>query len=56
MLHHEELKKEKNKPKTSRRKKIMKISREEINEIENRKMTEKGNENESCFFEKIQQN
>lgn len=45
-------KKEQNKPKTSRRKEIMKIE-VEINETKGRKAIQKINKTKSCFFEKI---
>ena len=45
-------KEEQTEPKISRRKEIIKI-RAKINETENRKTTEKMNQTESWFFEKI---
>ena len=45
------LEKDQTKPKTSRRKELIKI-RAEINEIENRKITDKIDKTKSWFFEK----
>lgn len=50
-FHFNKLKKEQNKSKASRRKKIIDI-RTEINKIKNRKSMEKVNQTESWFFEK----
>lgn len=50
-FHFNKLKKEQNKSKASRRKKIIDIGTE-INKIKNRKSMEKVNQTESWFFEK----
>ena len=51
-LHLNELEKEQNRPKVSRRKEIIKIKKE-INKIEIQKTIEKINKTKSWFFEKV---